>query len=194
VGQDELIASLFREADEKAGALWEAARAEAEEVRRRGRERLSRLKEDISRAGSGAGGEEAAEVLMKADEEARRLRLESEHEISERLHRAALESLQSLRGGDYPARFRAMAAELPPFDWKKVSVNPADEALAREVFPGAEVRADAGIAGGFEAETADGKVRVVDTFLKRLERAWPELLPELMRSAGEAAREGDGTA
>lgn len=190
MGQEELIASLYGEADRKAGALWEEARAEADKIRRQGDDKLRRRKEEISRARGGAENEEAAEVLRKADEEARRIRLGAEHRLSERLREAASASVSGLRGEGYAETFRALARELPPFQWKKVFVNPRDVDMAGELFPEAETAGRQDIAGGMEVESADSRVRVVNTFLKRLERAWPGLLPELIKSAEKAA--GDG--
>jgi V/A-type H+-transporting ATPase subunit E len=50
------------------------------------------------------------------------------------------------------------------------------------MFPDAEVIADESISGGLDAATAGGRIRVVNTFEKRLERAWPILLPEMIRA------------
>lgn len=190
MGHDELIASLFKEADERKEAMWEEARAEAERIRRQGMERLKRLEQEVSLSLSGTEPEEARGVLVEADDEARAVRLSAEHELSERLRQVALELLPRLGrlGGNERRRiFRALARELPPFDWRRVRANPEDSETAGEVFPDAEIVADESIAGGLVAETRDGRVAVVNTFHKRLERAWPELLPAMIRDAVEAA-------
>ena len=60
-----------------------------------------------------------------------------------------------------------------------MSVNPEDRTAARSLFPQAEVIADATIAGGLDVE--DGPVRISNTLQSRLESAWPEILPGLMK-------------
>jgi V/A-type H+-transporting ATPase subunit E len=186
MGHEELIASLFKEADERKEAMWEEARSEAERVRREGTEKLKRLEQEVSGSRPRAEVEEAGKVLVEADEEARAIRLSAEHELSGRLRQAAREVLPSLGQGDRRRIFLALARELPPFEWRRVRVNPEDFETAGEAFPDAEIVAGESIAGGLVAETGDGKVSVVNTFQKRLERAWPELLPALIKSAEEA--------
>ena len=46
------------------------------------------------------------------------------------------------------------------------------------------------ITGGMDAETADGAIRVVNTFEKRIERAWADLLPLLIKDVYQEATDG----
>jgi vacuolar-type H+-ATPase subunit E/Vma4 len=41
------------------------------------------------------------------------------------------------------------------------------------------------ITGGLETISTEGEVRVVNTFEKRLERMWEEMLPEIMKEVKE---------
>lgn len=81
--------------------------------------------------------------------------------------------------------FNRLAAELPPAAWETVRVNPTDGELAGHLFPTALIEPDPAISGGMEALAEEGRIRVVNTLEKRLERGWPELFPDLL---GEAER------
>ena len=111
----------------------------------------------------------------------RQNRLLSERALADRLYGLARSSLPTLRNVGYRDMFMSFAQELPRFTWKTIRVNPADEALAREQFPDAEILFDKAITGGLEALSAAGEVKVVNTFEKRLESMWEEMLPEMMR-------------
>ena len=101
--------------------------------------------------------------------------------LSDRLYRIACSVLPLLRNQDYQRAFRNLAAEMPPLTWKTVRVNTDDVEEAREHFPEAAIVADPDISGGIDAETENGKIRVINTFNKRLERAWEEIIPNLMK-------------
>ena len=83
--------------------------------------------------------------------------------------------------------FSRLVAELPPLSWEKVYVNPSDLALARDLFPDAEVVADGDISGGLEALAENGSIRVINTMEKRLERAWLTILPAIVQDIREMA-------
>jgi V/A-type H+-transporting ATPase subunit E len=85
-----------------------------------------------------------------------------------------------MRGEGYEDLFAGLAAEAAGAEWGTVRVNPADRELAARYFPRAVVEADASITGGVEAVSTDGAFSVVNTLETRLERAWPELLPEIV--------------
>ena len=101
--------------------------------------------------------------------------------LSERLYRISHASLGRLRNQEYEGFFKNMAAELPLLPWKTVRVNPEDVGIARKHFPGAEIITDEGISGGMDVITGDGKFRVINTLEKRLERAWGDILPHIMK-------------
>jgi V/A-type H+-transporting ATPase subunit E len=77
-----------------------------------------------------------------------------------------------------------MAAELPA-DWKTVRVNSEDAGIAREHFPEAGIITDDSISGGMDVMTEDAKIRVINTLEKRLERAWGDVLPHIMKELDE---------
>jgi vacuolar-type H+-ATPase subunit E/Vma4 len=76
--------------------------------------------------------------------------------------------------------FRALISELPPDAWSSVRVNPDFVSLAARCFPDAEIIPDASLSGGFKVTSADGSLTVDNTLSTRLERLWPELLPEIL--------------
>jgi V/A-type H+-transporting ATPase subunit E len=77
--------------------------------------------------------------------------------------------------------FSTLAAELPSVRWSVVRIHKDDIDLARAAFPEAQVEGDSGITSGLIAQSEDGSMQVINTLEKRLERAWPQLLPELFR-------------
>jgi vacuolar-type H+-ATPase subunit E/Vma4 len=71
-----------------------------------------------------------------------------------------------------------------------VRVNPEDVALAGKYFPGAEIIPDRNITGGMDASTADGTIRIINTFEKRMERAWTDMLPVLIKDVYQEVSDG----
>jgi V/A-type H+-transporting ATPase subunit E len=100
--------------------------------------------------------------------------------LAERLQEVARRLLPRLRTADYLALFDWLVAELPPADWASVRVNPADGELAAAAFPATRLVVDPAIAGGLEVLAEEGRIQVTNTLEKRLERAWPGLLPALL--------------
>jgi V/A-type H+-transporting ATPase subunit E len=186
----ELIESLRKAGDEKAGMLRQEAEAAAREMRAGLADRLARLRADRERDQSLAANAALSARVSEANNQARRSRLIVEQALADRLFAAAGSSLRRLRDEGYPRVFEMLAWELPFLTWNAVRVNPSDVETAKRVFPDAEIVPDETISGGMDASTEDGAVRVINTFEKRLERAWPDLLPLLIRDVyGEM---GDG--
>lgn|SRR5574341_14409 len=185
MGCKELIESLRQARDEKVIAIWDEAEREADRIKAEALLKAEQVRADFERRRAAAAGEKAARALSDASSAARTHRLNAEKELSDRLFSLAAASLAVLRRPDERSMFAALAAELPPFSWKTVRVNPGDAALAKELFPGAEIVPENTITGGMDVMTGAGKVRVVNTLEKRLERAWPEVLPEMIRDVYE---------
>ncbi len=181
-----LADTLRRKADDDVEAVWRQARADAD---RRGAER-----ERAAAARRATAAQELAdgktrllrEAAAGAEDQARTIRAAAKAALADRLHRMAVEALPQFRDEAYAARFAALAAELPTRPWQRVTVNPADEALARRHFPCAQVACDPAIVGGMDVDMEDGRVRVSNTLEARLATAWPEILPGLMKDVLEA--------
>jgi vacuolar-type H+-ATPase subunit E/Vma4 len=177
MGCEELIQALRKEAGEKTREIWELAEEEAGRIRADLSCRLEALRKDSEAVRS---SDEACRMLREADKGARVIMLTTYERLSHRLYALAASSLRLLREKAYEKSFERLALELPPFRWQRVRVCPDDSELARKFFPGAEIVIDRSISGGMEAEAEEGSIRIVNTFEKRLERSWTEMLPNLL--------------
>ncbi|MBZ0147359.1 MAG: V-type ATP synthase subunit E [Pseudorhodoplanes sp.] len=187
MGHEELIAALRQEAAAKALAIREEAGAEAERIRRDTDRRIKDIREKYGQQAAVLAREAEEIALSQARQEARGILLTAEAGLAGRACALVGDMLASLRQRDYAAVFDALIAELPVFPWEVVRVNPADEALAKERFREAVVQTDPSITGGLEVSDRAGNVRVINTFEKRIENLWPEILPDLVREIPEAA-------
>ena len=77
--------------------------------------------------------------------------------------------------------WKACCAELPAAEWSTLTVHPDDHDRAQDCFPELKIDCDPKVGGGLIATTADGEVRVDNTLFCRLARAWPDLLPQLVK-------------
>lgn len=191
MGSRELIESLHREAEERAQKIRGDAETEAREIRDKAGRETEALALKYRTEESEAVRERMSEITAEAEAESRALRVQASEELIGRLHTLAFSSLQDLRAANYAGVFRALAAEIPAHAWKVVRVNPADEGLASGVFTGTVVEGDDRISGGMEVVTEDGRMNIINTFEKRLERAWEEILPPLIKEAYDACDAGD---
>lgn len=164
------IQEMWREAESRAAGL----RAEKDkEFEQRRDEESGRLKEIVRTV--------TAPILLEAEKEALLTEDEAMRKLSERLYILAQKKLSQVRRENYENIFLDLVNELPPFDWETVTVNELDAELARTHFPGAEIRTESGIAGGFVSSGDKGKYRVINTLERRLDKAWPFVLPVLLK-------------
>jgi V/A-type H+-transporting ATPase subunit E len=185
MGCKELIESLQAAGDERIKAMRAEAEQEAERVRAEAARRIAGVQADHARKRSAAAATHAERYLAEANGTVRQKRLLAERALADRLYGLARSSLTTLRNVGYRDMFTSFTQELPSFTWKTIRVNPADGALALEKFPNAEILFDKAITGGLEAISDEGQVKVVNTFEKRLERMWEEMLPEIMKEVME---------
>jgi len=185
MGCKELIEALRAAGDERIRAMRAEAEQAAERARAEARLRIAEVREDHARKRSAAAAARAEQYLAEAHGTVRQKRLMAERALADRLYGLARSSLPVLRNVGYKDMFTSFAQELPRFTWKTIRVNPADGALAREHFPDTEILFDKAITGGLEVISDEGQVKVVNTFEKRLERMWEELLPEIMKEVME---------
>jgi V/A-type H+-transporting ATPase subunit E len=188
MGCKELIESLRASGDGKVRALRAEAEQEADRVRAEAAKRIEAIRERHLRDRQAAAAKQTEAVLAKANEEARRIRIRSERDLANRLAGLARASLSSLRNVGYGDVFVSFIHELPPFPWKTVRVSPADVDLAKTHFPDAEIAPDKDISGGLVVVSEGERVRVVNTFEKRLERKWEDMLPEIIAEVREQSR------
>lgn len=181
MGCKELIDALRKEGDEKARAIWQETEEEAEKIRADADEKIKKMQEEYSRMQASAIEYQIEPILSEAKQKADTIKLTAENDLSVRLYHLALSVLNYLRDEGYSDAFHLLVKELPLYKWERVKVNPEDEKMAKEYFSNAEIISDKNISGGLEVMTKDGKIRISNTFEKRLEKAWMEILPKLMR-------------
>lgn len=180
-----LVEAIRRRAADEVAALWQQAHADAEAVRAERARAIDATRVRARQALAAEAAERRRTARATADVEARRIRADMKAALSARLHAAAAAALPRVRARAGDTLFDALARELPDRPWQHVTVNPADRAAAQARFPNAAIAVDAGIAGGLIAEGSG--LRVDNTLERRLENAWPDLLPALMAEALEAA-------
>ncbi len=181
MGCEELIGSLRRSGDEKIRLIWEEAEAEAEKIQGEFQVKITELHADYEKTQLSAVAADAEKIISAAAGEVRKIHLSSQASLSARLLRLVAACLPLLRNEGYEDVFSSIVKELPRLPWQRVRVNPADVNLAKEYFSAAEIVADETIAGGVDAMVEAGKIRVINTFEKRLERAWVDILPGLIQ-------------
>jgi len=186
----ELIESLRAAGKEKIRLTQQEAEQEVGALQRAKEEKLEGLRKLYADKLASAEGEESSLALADAGNRARALRLDAEKALSDRLFAITRSSLPLLRENNYPAVFEKLARELPSFVWKLVRVNPADVSMARKYFPDAEIAPVETISGGMDVALADGTIRIINTFEKRLERAWGEMLPVLVKDIYREVSDG----
>jgi vacuolar-type H+-ATPase subunit E/Vma4 len=190
MGSRELIESLRRtgeesirlqrnEAEQEVAALQASLSGQIADLRRRYAEELA-----------AAEREESRRALADAGSRIRAIKLDAEKKLSDRLLSIAGTSLTQLRQNGYSAVFEKLVKELPLLSWGVVRVHPADIDLARRHFPGAEIVPTETITGGMDATTGDGTIRAINTFEKRLELAWLDLLPKLISDVYQEISDG----
>ena len=190
MGSRELIESLRRAGEEGIRHLKQDAEREAELARASLCEKTGEFRKRMADEFAVFVREEARRILAEEAGRARSVRLDAEKLLSDRLLSVARASLLQLRQTGYPELFEKLARELPSLPWEIVRVHPSDMKLARTYFHDAEIVPVENITGGMDAATADGAIRVVNTFEKRVERAWADLLPLLIKDVYQEASDG----
>jgi V/A-type H+/Na+-transporting ATPase subunit E len=180
MGSEELLAALRSEAEEKTRIIRQEAAAETARLKAEAAAGLARLGEKLLQEQARTIAAEESAILAEAERSARRTRLAAAEKLAEKLYELARKLLPRLREKEYPRIFSLLAAELPPIEWQTLRVNPADAERAADLFPRALIVPDSAICGGMEALADEGRIRVINTLEKRLERGWPELLPVLI--------------
>lgn len=188
MGHRELIDSLRKEGEESINRLWAGVKDEAEKINAEASRRITELREEFDRDLEIAVIKEEESILSEARNRARIIMLSLEQSLSERLFPLAVSCLGDLRTARYRDVFTSIAGELPDAEWEDIRVNPEDEGIARELFPDTRIVPDSNISGGLEAVRSNGKICITNTFEKRLEKAWQDILPLLIK---DICKEGE---
>lgn len=180
MGSKELIDSLYAEAERQVAGIRADARAGVDLIKAQSMENLRARKKEYEDALAAESKKQAGTVLREAREKARGIKLEAGRLHSERLYQMALSLLPRLRERGYEDVFAGLKEELPSHEWQVVRAGPPDAEIARAHFPVAELILDSAITGGIEVQSEQGKIKIINTFEKRLERLWPAILPLIM--------------
>jgi V/A-type H+/Na+-transporting ATPase subunit E len=183
MGCKELIESLRAAASERVNAVWSEADAEADNARAACAQKIEQAKEEAGRIMEVKVSLIRSQTLLETRKKERSMRLVADKKLADFLYSIAASRLRILRDREYDAGFQVLAQELPRFTWGSVKVHPDDVARARTFFPNAKIIATEAISGGLEVTSDDGLVTVINTWEKRLERAWEGMLPEMIKEA-----------
>lgn len=183
----ELVDALRRAAKEKAASIREAARADVERHRSQVAEEAAALRARAAEDSATEARDLMRDAKAEAAAEAQGIVLAARSALAGRLYRLARGLLPRYRDDDYAAMFDALAREVPRRAWPRVKVDPSDRELAARRFPDAELVTDEAIVAGLVVEEGDGRVRVDNTLEKRLERAWPQILPGIVNEIVEGS-------
>lgn len=178
---EELIKSLWLRAEDKIRTIDRESMEEEARVEMEISLKINRLREEYEKTAAAESAKTAGHILSEAQAVVRAMKLENRRRLSDRLYMLMRSSLVLLRNMEYSVAFNVMAMELPPLPWASVRVNPGDAGIAQKSFPDSDIIPDQGISGGMDVTTGDNSVRVVNTLEKRLERAWDDILPDLIQ-------------
>ena len=191
MGYQELIASLRAEGEEKIKEIRDDAQAEADRINEESADAIARVRKEFRGKQDTLGRHQEERVLSSARNKARIIRLESEQSLSDRLFMLAMSCLNELRNDEYEKVFKSLCSEIPSVLWDEAAVNPDDAGMARSYFPDAEIFSDPSINGGIEVFRENRRQHIINTFKKRLERVWEEILPSIVIDACKEAAKHD---
>lgn len=177
-----LLEHLRATGEERVRAIWRQAQAEAQDYQQEQEAVLAEKRAQCQLQGRQALLEFGRALMVTAEEKAWLRQSEAEAQLAERLYQLAQKELPWLREQCGSRLLAAWVKDLPQVEWSRLRVSESEVALASSLFPEAEVTGDRSISGGFVATSKDGRITVVNTLEKRLERAWPRILPELFRA------------
>lgn len=181
LGYSELVTALKQKEEAKVESVWNAAREEAKKIEKDTALRLDEIQGQAASAEALKNKSAQKSILAKAHQKASDMRALARQKLTDDIEKSGLKILPLLREDNYQKLFVILAKELPAIAWEKVRVNPADEFLAKRFFPDEAIVCDSTIVGGLEVSSNDGRLRIVNTLEKRLERGWSSILPSILK-------------
>lgn len=179
MGELELKIALQREGEEQVRAFWQAAEEKVAKRRQELKEEQEQLRLEAERQLQSEVSRRRNSLLAESRMQVMASRLHAEALLDERLQGLASQLLTEFTEKNRDVLWQALCDELPSAEWDKITVSQASQGLAARDFPTAEIELDDSIAGGLVATSSSG-VRVDNSLVCRLRRAWPDLLPQLM--------------
>ena len=189
MGESELKKALLREGEARARESWLEAESVVETRRNEIKAQLEQMRSEADQKLQADIEELRSNLLFSAQTESRQSRLMAETALAERLYLLAQQLLPGLAADSGHDYWQDCCAELPEANWSRLTVHPGDFAHAKESFPNASIECEPMIGGGLIATNADGTVCIDNSLACRLKRAWPDLLPQLMKELHKAMEE-----
>ena len=181
MGLEELLNTLKKNEQKQIDDIWQQARAEADSIRKQTAEAIVKITEEHADQLASACRKSVRVIVAEAEIKARKKKLFAYQGLEEVLYATAVKQLPKLRELIDEKVFAQLVKELPDSQWERIIVNLTDVDLAAEFFKKSIIQPDASVNGGLIAVTAGGKIVVDNTFEKRLERKWSQILPELIK-------------
>ena len=169
----------------RAREFWQQSEAAVDARRKEIEAELDRLRAEAGRSLQAEEKVLRNKLLSEARAKATGCRLHAEADMEARLLEMAGRVLTEMVGTSRRTVWQALCSELPDYQWTNLTVHPADLELARQTFPTAEIACTEVIGGGLVAHDTEGTVRIDNSLSRRLLRAWPDLLPNLMKDLRE---------
>lgn len=180
-----LIDDLRARGEQQIAAMRQQVREEIDGLRAKADHRLTEAETHCQLVADQSRETVRRKMAVTAQRQASAIATRAEQGLNSRLYALAKALLNGLPGTKRAELFTRLAEEITAGDWQTIIVHPEDTPVARQLFPQAEIVPDGEITGGLVASTADGGITVINTLDKRLERLWPELLPEILRDVVE---------
>jgi V/A-type H+-transporting ATPase subunit E len=180
-----LINDLRARGEQQIAAIRQQAREEVDGLRAEADNLLAESESHCQLTAEQSRETVRRKMAVTAQRQASAIATRAEQELNSRLYALGKELLNGLHGKKRAELFTRLAEEFTAGDWQTIIVHPEDTSVARQLFPQAEIVIDEGISGGLVASSADGRITVINTLEKRLERLWPRLVPEILRDVVE---------
>lgn len=194
MGIQELLETLKKNEQKQIEDIWQAARAEAENLRQQVDKAIDAVSKEHAEQLAAACQRSRRSITSEAENETRSKKLFAYQSLEQALFNAAVKKLPLLRDQQYEKVFATLVQELPENNWEEIIVNPGDCELAAQFFPNEIIRSDKDVSGGLVAATAAGRITVDNTFAKRLERQWFRILPCLIEDIEKQYAEKESAA
>ena len=185
MGVSELKIALRQDGEACARKFWQQAEAAVEKRRKEISAELEHLRDETGRSLQAEEARLRNNLLLEARAKATGCRLHAEAAMELRLMEMAGRVLGEMIGHSRQQIWQALCRELPEYPWTNLRVHPEDLTIARQAFPAAAIECDEAIVGGLVAADAKGSIRIDNSLPRRLTRAWPDLLPSLMKALRE---------
>ncbi len=178
--REALISDIRKKGEVQIESVWRHTRKDSADLRAAVAREINEHDRRTARESSAFSRAALEAATARAEVEVRSIRTTAQVSLADRLYVLAGQMLPKFRNSGYAGLFAALVDELPTLEWRRVTVNPEDRALAQTHFPGAQIVCDEQIVGGLTVAVEGGRIRIDNTLERRLQRAWLDMLPELM--------------